>query len=272
MSYEKFKPTVWSQQIMSQLPKFTVFKQDCDFSYEGEAAQGKKVKVLGIAKPTIRTYVPGQDIAAPEFPSDSETFLEINRFDYFNYAVDNVDRAQAVEGLMEALSEEATRALAEREDSYIASLATGATHITQPVTIQNGEQAKTEIDKLFVTLWNLGVSEKDNLVLYLPPWLYDLFQNRLVELRSDNQSTVDRGLVGFYRGAKVKMSNNIYTDDDNYYVMLKTGKAIAYLNGIDKLEAYQPERRFSDAVKGLNTYGGKIIRQNEIAVLVCNQG
>ena len=83
--------------------------------------------------------------------------------------------------------------------------------------------------------------------------------------------TLDRGLVGFYRGAKVKMSNNIFNDDVDDYVMLKTGKAIAYLNGIDKLEAYQPERRFSDAVKGLNTYGGKIIRQNEIAVLVCHK-
>ena len=226
MSYEKFKPTVWSQQIMSQLPKFTVFKQDCDFRYDGDAAQGKKVKVLGIAKPTIRTYVPGQDIATAETPTDSETYLEIDRFDYFNYAVDNVDRAQSVEGLMEALSEEATRALAEREDSYMASLAAGAQQITGPVAITDGEMAKTEIDKLFVTLWAKGVSEKDNLVLYLPPWLYDLFQNRLVELRSNNLDTVDRGLVGFYRGAKVKMSNNIYSDGNDDYVMLKTGKAI----------------------------------------------
>lgn len=271
MSYEKFKPTVWSQQIMSQLPKFTVFKQDCDFRYDGEAGQGKKVKVLGIAKPTIRTYTPGQDIAAAETPADSETYLEIDQFDYFNYAVDNVDRAQSVEGLMEALSEEATRALAEREDSFIASLAADAENTTDSTAISNGDQAKAEIDKLFVTLWNNGVSEKDNLVLYLPPWLYDLFQNRLVELRTNNQDTVDRGLVGFYRGAKVKMSNNIFNDDTDDYVMLKTGKAIAYLNGIDKLEAYQPERRFSDAVKGLNTYGGKIIRQNEIAVLACHQ-
>ena len=75
MSYEKFKPTVWSQQIMSQLPKFTVFKQDCDFRYDGEAGQGKKVKVLGIAKPTIRTYTPGQDIAAAETPAE-ETVAE----------------------------------------------------------------------------------------------------------------------------------------------------------------------------------------------------
>lgn len=271
MSYEKFKPTVWSQQIMSQLPKFTVFKQDCDFRFEGEAAHAKKVKVLGIAKPTIRTYIPGQDIVSAETPTDSETYLEIDQFDYFNYAVDNVDRAQAVEGLMEALSEEATRALAEREDSFIARLAMEASNKTASTAIADGTQAKAEIDKLFVTLWKKGVSEKDNLVLYLPPWFYDLFQNHLAELRTNNTDTLDRGLVGFYRGAKVKMSNNIANDGTDDYIMLKTGKAIAYLNGIDKLEAYQPERRFSDAVKGLNAYGGKIIRQNEIAVLVCHQ-
>ena len=41
MSYANFKPTVWSKYIQHELPKFTVFKQDCDFKFEEEAGQGK---------------------------------------------------------------------------------------------------------------------------------------------------------------------------------------------------------------------------------------
>ena len=46
MSYANFKPTVWSKYIQHELPKFTVFKQDCDFKFEGEAGHGKRVKIL----------------------------------------------------------------------------------------------------------------------------------------------------------------------------------------------------------------------------------
>ena len=49
MSYANFKPTVWSKYIQHELPKFTVFKQDCDYKFEGEAGQGKRVKKIGRA-------------------------------------------------------------------------------------------------------------------------------------------------------------------------------------------------------------------------------
>ena len=48
MSYANFKPVVWSKYIQHELPKFTVYKQDCDYKFEGEAGQGKRVKILNI--------------------------------------------------------------------------------------------------------------------------------------------------------------------------------------------------------------------------------
>lgn len=268
MSYENFKPTVWSKYIQDQLPKFTVFKNDCDYKFEGEAGKGKRVKILGISRPTIKKYVPGTDISDVEVPQDSAVYLDINQYDYFNYGVDDVDKAQSVEGLMSALSLEATRALAEKEDAFIAGeLALNAGITSESTEIATSEQAKAAIDSLFVKLWNNGVSGKDDLCLYLTPWFYDLFEQRLVELKTSNDKQIEKGIVGMYRGAKVKMSNNIYTDGDDDYIILKTSKAYAYCNGIDELKAYCPEKRFMDAVKGLNTYGGKLVRPKECAVL-----
>lgn len=268
MSYENFKPTVWSSHIQLELPKFTVFKQDCDFQFQGEAGEGKRVKILGVARPTISKYIPGTDLASPEEPQDTSVYLDIDQYDSFNYIVDNIDKAQATKGLMQALSTETTRALAEAEDTFCAKeIALNAGSILASTSITTADAAKTAIDKLFVSLWKNGVSNKDMLTLYLTPWMYDLFENKITELKTDNDKLIGDGVLGMYRGAKVKMSNNIYNDGTNDHIILKTGKGFAYCNGIDKMQPYTPERRFADAIKGLNTYGGKAVRPKEIAVL-----
>ena len=68
-----------------------------------EAKQGKQVKILGVGRPTIKKYVPGTPIDNVEEPEDNSIYLNIDQYDYFNYGVDNIDKAQSKEGLMEAL-------------------------------------------------------------------------------------------------------------------------------------------------------------------------
>ena len=268
MSYENFKPLVWSSHIQHELPKFTVFKQDCNFEFEGEAAEGKKVKILGVARPTISKFTPGSDLSAPETVGDTSVYLDIDQYDSFNYIIDNIDKAQATKGLMASLSEETTRALAEAEDTFCAEhIAKGAGYKTTSTSITTADAAKTAIDKLFVELWKKGVSNKDKLTMYLTPWLYSLFEDKIITLKTDNDSLIADGVLGMYRGARVKMSNNIYNDGTDDHCILKTSKGFAYCNGIDKMVPYTPEKRFADAIKGLNTYGGKAVRPKEIAVL-----
>jgi len=49
--------------------------------------------------------------------------------------------------------------------------------------------------------------------------------------------------------------------------MVRTGRAIAFAGAIDQVEAYRPETLFSDAMKGLNVYGAKIVRPKELQVI-----
>ncbi len=184
-----------------------------------------------------------------------------------------MDKAQSVEGLMPALSEETTRGLAEMMDTFIAQgLALGGGYVTTAKTITSEDDAKKAIDDLFVQLWKRGVSTRDKVTLYMTPWFYDLFQNKLVSLKTDNDDLVAKGVLGRYRSAWCKMSNNIFSDSGNDHIILKTSKAFAFANGVEGMEAYRPEKRFSDAIKGLNTYGGKMVRPKECAVLKCKQG
>lgn len=270
MSYANFKETIWSKYIQHEKEKLLTFKADCDYKFEGEAKQGKQVKILGVGRPTIKTYVPGTEIDGAETPDDNSIFLNIDQYDYFNYGVDNIDKAQSKEGLMEALAEETTRGLAEKEDAYIAKVAalgTAEGGISDSIAVTTSTIAKKSIDGAFEWLWGKGVTTKDKVTIYLPPWYYLLLQDKLVELKTQNDSLIAKGVLGLYNSANVKMSNQLYNDGTDDHIVIKTSKAIACCNGIDKLEAYSPEKSFMDAVKGLNTYGAKVIRPKELYVI-----
>ena len=65
----------------------------------------------------------------------------------------------------------------------------------------------------------------------------------------------------------ILISNQLYNDGTDDHIIVKTSKAIACCNGIDKLEPYSPEKSFMDAIKGLNTYGAKVVRPKELYVI-----
>ena len=268
MSYANFKPTVWSKFIEKELKKITVFKQDCDFKFEGEAKKGERLKILGVGRPTIKKYIPNSDIDGPETPQDTSVYLDVDQFDYFNYYVDNIDKAQSIEGLMPALQEEATRALAEAEDTYCAEqIAKNAGKIFASAQIDTADKAITAVDKAFVELWNNGVTTKDKVTMYVSPWFYNLFKSKLIDLKTANDNLIKDGILGYYNSAAIKMTNNIYNNGTDDHIIIKTSRAFAYANGIDQLVPYSPEKRFGDAVKGLNTYGSKMVRPKEAVVI-----
>ena len=60
------------------------------------------------------------------------------------------------------------------------------------------------------------------------------------------------------------MTNNIYNDGTYDNIIVKTSKGYAFANSINEVEAYRPEKQFSDAVKGLDCFGGKAVRPEQI--------
>ena len=121
MAITNFQQTIWSKSIQEALKTITSLRNHCDFKYEKDSKNAKEVKILGVVRPTIRTYVPGTALTL-EAGTDASQLLQINQYKYFNFEVEDIDKAQSVPGLMEALSKEAARGLAEEGDKYVASL------------------------------------------------------------------------------------------------------------------------------------------------------
>jgi len=273
MAFENFKPTVWSQYIQHELSKFTVLQEDCNTQFQGEIGLGKTVKIIGVGRPTVRTYVPGTNISSAETPPDSSIYLPVDQYKYTHFIVDDIDEAQAIDGLMQAYMEESTRALAENRDTYIAGLASGAKAgmTSSSTAVDTSAKAKESIDLALSSLYKNGVSPKDEVVITVAPWFYVSFKNALTMDLTTNVEMMKKGIIGMYSGASVKMSNNLYNDGTDDYMMIRTTKAVAFAGGIQKTEAYRTDLQFADAVKVLDCFGAKIVRPDELYVLKAHQ-
>lgn len=266
MAYSNFKPIVWSQFIQRELDKKCRLVEDCWKQFEGEARHGKQVKILGIGSPTIGTY-DGTSIGTPETVDDTVVTLDINQAKFFNFMVDDVDKAQSVPGLMETLIREATAKMAQTRDSYVASLAASATYASDSTEISTAAQAKAALDTALLALRENDVDLEDEVVIEVAPFFYQLLRDNLIALKTDNDDLIAHGIVGMYDNCKVKLSNNLYNDTTDTYMMVRTKRAIAFAGAVDQIEAYRPETLFSDAMKGLNVYGAKIVRPKELYVI-----
>lgn len=277
MSYRNFSPKIWAKQINRELERAMVFAEDCNRQYEGDVRQmGDTVKVLGVGKPTITKQVGGSIVLQdPEAVEDTSVDMVINRVAYFNYLVDDIDRRQAVGGLMDALSAESSEGTANAMDEDIAALAgtVDAPKLYKTTTAITVDNILKQIDLGVQKLMENDVKQETKIVITVPPWFRTILRQAYVQLDTNNSAMLKNGRVGQYDNVIVKMSNNCHRNSDNGHdIMLRTQRAVAFANPLTHVEPYRPERRFADAVKGFVLYGTKIVRPKELIVLNVKEG
>lgn len=275
MAITNFQQTIWSKSIQKSLETITSLRNHCDFQYEKDSKNAKEVKILNVVRPTIRTYVPGTPLTR-EGATDGSMILKIDQFKYFDFEVDDVDKAQSVPGLMEALSDEAARGLAEEGDKYVASLIKagvedGTNPIGQSATkiTLTKTNAVSSVEEGFAYLYGKNCKVSDTYYLEVAPKPFTIYREALTELSTNNPEILKKGAVGKINNAFVCIENLLPKNaaGDTVYNVLRTSRAIAFVEQINKVEAYRPQDAFSDALKGLYTYGALITRPDEIYVI-----
>lgn len=277
MSYRNFSPKIWAKQINRELERAMVFAEDCNRQYEGDVKQmGDTVKVLGVGKPTITKQLGGSIVLKdPEAVEDTSVDMVINRVAYFNYLVDDIDRRQAVGGLMDALSAESSEGTANAMDEDIAALAgtADAPKLFKSTTAITVDNILKQIDLGVQKLMEHDVKPETKIIITIPPWFRTIFRQAYVQLDTNNSAMLKNGRIGQYDNVIVKMSNNCHRNSDNGHdIMLRTQRAVAFANPLTHVEPYRPEKRFADAVKGFVLYGTKIVRPKELIVLNVKEG
>ena len=96
---------------------------------------------------------------------------------------------------------------------------------------------------------------------------YNEFKNCLITLSTNNPDLIKKGIVGMYDNFEVMMSNNMAKDSTYYYCDVRGRKAIAFAGQINEVEAFRHNTKFADVVRGLDTFGAKVIDNKRIEVI-----
>jgi hypothetical protein len=258
MAVTNFIQQIWSKKIQDDLELKCKLVDNCLREYEGDVHYARSVKILGVGEPTIGTYDGTQDITI-ENMTDKGQVLTIDQANYFAFYVDDIDQAQSVPGLKEKYQEKAVHGLAVARDTYVANLIKGATNATT-ATALTADAVKTAIDAAIVALRERNFDEDG--VIEVSPAVYNVFKNHLITLSTNNPEYIKKGIVGVYDGFDVVMSNNLKTPG-----CVRGKKAIAFAGQINEVEALRAEKRFKDIIRGLDTFGAKVIDEARIQVL-----
>ncbi|WP_025715526.1 P22 phage major capsid protein family protein [Paenibacillus sp. 1-18] len=275
MSVQHFIPTIWSARLNESLKKNLVYGNVVNTDYEGEIqGQGSTVKINSIGTVTIGNYDKVAGIGNPQELDAMQKTLVIDQAKYFNFQVDDVDAAQANVSLLDGGIVEASYGLANVVDQYLAGF---YTEVKAENTMGNDTAPIVPTkDTAYDLLIDLGVMMDENNVpeterfVVVPAWYYGLL---LKDARFTKDPNIIRtGYVGDIDGMTVYKSNNVpNTGGAKYKIIAGHKSAISFAGQVDSVEAFRPEKQFSDAVKGLQVFGAKCIKPEALAVLTANK-
>jgi hypothetical protein len=271
MALTNFIPTVWSETLYQALDREYVAVQNCNREFEGDIRRcGDTVNICGIGAINVFAYTKDSDISNLQTLSSTQTKLTINQVNAFNFQIDDVDSAQQNPKVMQHAMRQAASALADCADKHVFGLCTQVdkeNYIMATVTEENILDTLIDARKRLM-LANVGATTE--VVLEVTPEVAAVILKAKIATSSSDEA-LENGYIGNVVGFRVYVSNNVVRDSSNGNTIsncfVRTKRAIAYAEQLNEVEAYRPEKRFADAIKGLHLFGAKIVYPAELFVL-----
>lgn len=272
MAISNFIPTIWSETLYSELNKNFVAVNHCNRDFEGDIkSKGSVVNICGVGDITVKDYSANTDMSNPQELNDSVTKLEINRAKFFNFQIDDVNKAQSSPKLMEAAMQKAAEAIANEADKHVFSLYANAGKTFVHKTYTGNTSLYETVLEAREYLYENNVGDNIELFLEVSPKVASKILREKIAIPATGENAFENGYLGSIFGCKIFVCNNIaITENDSEYnhnCIIRTKRAIAFADQLSEVEAYRPEKRFADAVKGLHLYGAKVVYPKEMACI-----
>lgn len=268
MATKNFIPAIWSETLLKSLDREYVAVMNCNREFEGEIRnQGDSVVIPSIGPITVFDYQRDTDMSAENLADGDNITLSIDRAKAFCFQIDDVDRMQTKPDLMKKAMREAACALADEADKYIFSLYNKA---AEGNVIEKSVNADNVVDLLIETrqrLMQKNVNSNTPVVLEVSPAIAALILKAKILTATDNTEALTNGYLGSFVGFDVYVSNNIAGAGNAWHCIARTKRAIAFAEHLKSVEAFRPEKRFADAVKGLHLYGAEVVYPDELVAL-----
>lgn len=289
MSVNNFIPTVWAAEVLLNLHKTEVFAQTgiVNRDYEGEISkQGDTVRITAIGALSVTKYARNTLLPAPQVLSDASTALQINQGDLVMFLIDDLDKRQAAGNLLDAANYEATYAIADSADQYVAGLMT--TNVSGANIVGTDTSPQTDLavssggfSKAYDYLVTLGVKldqanvPRQGRWAIVPPFYEGLLMRDLRFVgygTTPNRDALTNGVIGTAAGFEIFKSNNIKltgSGSNVYNVLAGTPAATTFADQLVESEAYRSQQYLGDVVRMVHVYDCKVVRPQAIACLKC---
>ena len=265
MAITSFIPQVWSARLQQSLQKSLVFGNLCNRNYEGDISQwGDTVHINVLNDVTVKAYTPGAELADPEQLSGTDTVLSIDHGAYYNFCLNDVDAAQTRADVMDAAMRNAAYQLAVDAEEYILSTIRKEAGVKPAMPMPTAEEGGlyallVDIKKLMDTN---NVPRYDRKLILAPDLEAALLlDDRFITGSSEASHRLAEGAVARALGFDIYISNCL---ESEFVVMIPD--AVTFANQITKVEAYRPEKGFSDCVKGLCLSGAKVTMPSAVCI------
>ena len=281
MSLTNFIGEVWSAQILQSLQKALVYGQAgvINRDYEGDIrGKGDTVRITAHGPITIDNYNKVTGIGDPEELDDASATLEITQAKYFNFRIEDIDKAQMNVRLMESATRDAAYQLADVADQHVAGVmaaqagsAVGADG-TDKIFDGTTDLVTEELLEVKVKLDEANAPTQGRFVI-VPPWVtkWLLQEDAIVNPDwSGVEGVMLNGEIAKLFGFRILQSNNVpNTAGDHYKVVAGVARATTFADSVNEVEGYRPDKFFADALRGLHCYGAKVIDPSCLCVLTC---
>lgn len=282
MAADKFIPQIWSAKILDALDKTLVYAQLFNRDYEGEITDaGDTVHIAQVGDVAIKDFKCDTDIAAPDDVATTDTVLKIDQAKYFNISVCDVNEVQSKVPLLDTATQRAGYGFSDVCDQYLGNLLATSGQVkdglgtkTAPIKI-TADNAYETLVKMKTALDKANLPKQERKVVVPPEFEgFMLLDPRFVAKSSDaSQDSLHEGTIYRAAGFEISTSNNVPSAANGgsgsttvFSIVGSSPIQGTFAQQILKTEAYRPEKRFADAVKGLHVYGAKVLRPSVVAV------
>lgn len=271
MALEGFKRDLWESRYIVNTDKAMVFKNVVDTNWTIQG--GKALKINEIGDINISDYT-STGVTFQDVPSAQKTF-EVDQFKDFAFQVKDVDKAQMDANVMDGAMAKAGFAMADTMDQFIAGLygEAGIVNETNLGSSTTGLNLYANMMPDLITYMERYLKEANAVGrpwCVAPPWFMQLLRYASITTGTNTFDTPNSvALNGAVPGMGVDFyeSNNVSNDGTDYRIMFGTHDAIGFTTQLEEIEAVRLEKYFSDGIKGLSIYGGKVIRPDHLGVI-----
>ena len=292
-------PEIWSPRVLNNHYETEVLTEIANTDYQGEIkAQGDTVHIRRGPNITIRPYQVGQTLTT-EVPEVLKTQLVIDKGFYWNFLVEDVDKAQSDLDYMKMWTKDAGERLTESVNELVlGEIYTDAAATNQgaaagaktsyfnlgaagsPITV-NPANVVGKISEWAAVLNEAKVPGSDRWAV-IPPWfaqtIYESPYNQAL-ITGGDQDLYRKGYIGTVAGIKLFQSNQLAMVNDGTTVapdmvtniIFGQKEALTFAAQLTESETMRAESQFGTKARGLHVFGFKVVQPHCMGTFYCKR-